>query len=55
MLSCLPSVLEYNNNLPEKGVVYSSHFLKSDFTWNDCNILAPIGAIFQIVFSQVLT
>ena len=54
MFSCLPSVLEYNINLPEKGVMYASHLLKTDFAWNDCNILAPIGAIFQIVFSQVL-
>ena len=34
--------------------MYSSHLLKSDFAWNDCNILAPIGAIFQKVFSQIL-
>ena len=54
MFSCLPSVLEYNINLPEKGVMFSSHLLKTDFAWNDCNILAPIEAIFQIVFPQVL-
>ena len=54
MFSCLPSVLEYNINLPEKGVMYSSHLLKTDFAWKDCNILAPIGAIFQIIFSQVM-
>ena len=54
-IPCFPVFQEYNKSLPEKGVVmYSSHLLKSDFAWNDCNILAPIGAVFQIVFSQLL-